>query len=171
MKALSTNKLAASPAYSRILHEYNEILTREGKVNNFKFYREVILPVLPKYHLQSWYQFLRRFKTTIGLVAVQVVRQSPNAIVGDGENRLENTLLSNEIASQLGIQRALNIGAERLKELLENPQLMTAKDAIDLLFKAMKAQDSRVNAVAKIKQQSRKEIEFEKSFNDAAYYP
>lgn len=169
MKALSTNRLAVSPYYARILSEYNGLLERDGKVNNLKFYREVILPVLPKYHLQSWYQFLRRFKTTVGLASLQVVHQAPNTISRDEENRLESTLLSSHIATQLGIQLALNIGAERLKELLENPQLMTTKDAIDLLFKAMKAQDSRMSVTAKIKQQSREQVAFDKVFSSAAY--
>lgn len=169
MKALYTNKLASSPHYARILDEYNELLAARGKVNNLKFYRDVILPVIPNYHPQSWYQFLRRFKSTAGLMAVQVVNQTPNTIRRDAENKLQNTFLSNEVATQMGIQYALNIGAAALEELMANPQLMTTKDAIDLLFKAMKAQDSRIGAVAKVKQDDRRQAMFQRAFAQAAY--
>src|SRR3989344_6087260 len=98
MKALSTNRLASSSHYARILHEYNELLATKGRVNNLKFYREVILPAIPNYHLQSWYQFLRRFKSTAGLIAAQVVNQAPNTIRRDVKNKIQNTMLSNEIA-------------------------------------------------------------------------
>lgn len=171
MRALATNKLASSPYYQKILHLYNEEYIRTGgKMNNLKFYREVILPILPNYHAQSWYQFLRRFKTTAGLVAVRVVNGGPRPLAGIEENVLQDNLLSNEVATQLGIQRALNIGAGRLKEILDNPQLMTAKDAIELLFKAMRAQDSRIQAVSKIREDTRKQTAFEQAFLNAVCF-
>jgi hypothetical protein len=170
MKALSTNRLASSPQYEKILHEYNQEFQRTcGRVNESKFYREVVLPSLPNYHIQSWYQFLRRFKGTAGLISAHVVDQGGRTLSTDEENRLQVNLLGNDIATRLGIQRALNIGSARLGEIMENPQLMTTKDAVELLFKAMKAQDSRIHAVAKIKENTRKETEFEHLLEMAAY--
>ena len=78
-------------------------------------------------------------------------------------------MLSNEIAIKLGIQRALNIGAGALEEIFRNPQLMTTKDAVDLLFKAMKSQDSRIGAVAKIRKDNREQTAFQKAFDKASY--
>jgi len=169
MKTLSTNKLASHAAYAKIMHQYNECLIRDNRVNSKKFYETVILPEIPGYALQSWYKFLRRFKTTAGLVTVQVVNGGPNTIKNSGENDLINNLANNQVATQLGIQRALNIGADRLKEILANPQLMTAKDAVELLFKAMRAQDSRINAISKIHKDTREEEKFQRVFDEAAY--
>lgn len=169
MKTLATNKLATHPAYEKILHQYNEMYARDGKVNAKKFYEEVILPEIPSYCLQSWYKFLRRFKATAGLMTVQVVKGGPNSIKGCEEDNLQNNLLSNEVAVQIGIQRALNIAAERLQEILDNPERMTTKDAIELLFKAMKAQDSRVNAIGRIREDRRQDEIFQREFNKAAY--
>ena len=169
MKALSTNRLASSPHYARILHEYNELLATKGRVNNLKFYRENILPVIPTYSIPSWYQFLRRFKSTAGLISAQVVNQAPNTLTAEEENKLQNTLLASDVATKLGIQRALNIGATSLERLMVNPELMTVKDAADLLFKAMKAQDSRIGAVAKIRRDRREETAFQKAFDRASY--
>lgn len=169
MKTLSTNKLASHPAYAKIMHQYNECLIRDSRVNSKKFYEEMILPEIPSYKIQSWYKFLRRFKTTAGLIAAQVVNGGPNTIKNSGENDLLNNMASNEVATQLGMRRALNIGADRLKEIFDNPQLMTAKDAAELFFKAMRAQDSRINAISKIRKDTREEEKFQRAFDEAAY--
>ncbi len=100
-------------------------------------------------------------------MVAHVVDGGPRSLANGEENTLQNNLLSNEMATQLGIQRALNIGASRLKEILENPQLMTAKDAIELLFKAMKAQDSRIHAASKIREDNRQQTMFEQAFIEA----
>ena len=170
MKALATNRLASSPQYEKILHEYNQEFQRtSGRVNESKFYREVVLPALPNYHIQSWYQFLRRFKGTAGLISAHVVDQGARSVSADEENKLQINLLGNDVATRLGIQRALNIGSARLEEIMLNPQLMTTKDAVELLFKAMKAQDSRIHSIAKIKEDTRKQSEFEQLCDMAAY--
>ncbi|MFA5792171.1 MAG: hypothetical protein WC884_04025 [Candidatus Paceibacterota bacterium] len=169
MKTLSTNRLAGSHYYREILHEYNQQLKLSGKVNNLKFYREVILPLIPNYHIQSWYQFLHRFKAPADFVLAEARNLSIKDQLKKEKNKLHVTLLSNETATSLGIQRALNIAADRLIEIMENPQLMSAKDAVDLLFKAMKAQDSRIHAIGKIREDNRKEDMFERVFSEVAY--
>jgi hypothetical protein len=170
MLALSTNRLASSPEYQKILHLYNAEFERSGgRVNDSKFYREVILPLLPKYHLQSWYQFLRRFKTTTGLLSAQVVDGGSRTVCRVEEKRLEQNMLTNEIATSRAIQYALNIGAEAAERILKNPELMTDKEAIDLFFKAMRAQDSRIHAIGKIKEDTREQEKLERLFNEATY--
>ncbi|MFA6520435.1 MAG: hypothetical protein WCT44_02385 [Candidatus Paceibacterota bacterium] len=170
MKALATNRLASSPQYEKILHEYNQEFQKSGgKVNESRFYREVVLLALPNYHIQSWYQFLRRFKGTAGLISAHVVDQGARNLSADEENKLQTNLLGNDVATRLGIQRALNIGSARLGEIMENPQLMTTKDAVELLFKAMKAQDSRIHAIGKIREDTREQGRFDRLFDEAAY--
>jgi len=168
--ARSTNRLIKSRHYGKILQEYNAVYQRDGKVNSFKFYHEIVKPLIPGYGLGAWYNFLTRFKNATGLMAVTLINEGHLAVDPDKEERvLAGGMLSNDIATRQGIQSALNIGANRLRELNDNPQLMTAKDAIDLLFKAMKAQDSRVAALGKIKADSREEEKFNREFNKAAY--
>jgi len=168
LTASHKNILVKHPAYAKILHQYNEKLKADGKVNNLKFYREVILQEIPDYNLQSWYKFLKRFKTDNGIIPAVA---SKVAVVehGEIETEVSTTLLTNQAATASAIQRALNIGNERLKQLMDNPQLMTAKDAIDLIFKAMKAQDSRIHAVGKLREDHREQEKFDRAFDNGAY--
>lgn len=145
---------------------YNEMLKRDGKVNNKKFYETVVLGEIPDYAMSNWYKFLNRFKTEAGIVAV-----SPNApmIRGEDGEALAATMLSNQEATAKALSLALNIGMDRLKDILENPQLMTAKEAVDLVFKAMKAQDSRIHAIGKVREDNREEEKMDRAFSEGAY--
>lgn len=169
MKAAASNRLVNSPCYAKIITRYNEELTAKGKVNNKKFYEEVILPELPGYHLQSWYMFLKRFKTEAGIIAATIHEGSPASIDSSVGTDLTKTILSNQDATARGIALALNIGTDRLQAIFDNPTQMTAKEAIDLLFKAMKAQDSRIHAVGKVREDNREEEKMNRAFDDAAY--
>lgn len=163
--AKSNNKLVHSPHYGTILREYNERFARDGKVNAKQFHEEVVSSLLPHYKLHTWYAFLKRFETSAGLIAANAHQTAPPA----DPTQEARTLLSNNQATVIGIQSALNIGAARLKELLENPELMTAKEAADLFFKAMKAQDSRIHAVGKIREDNREQEKFDRAFDGATY--
>lgn len=169
MKALPRNILANHPAYAKILHQYNELLVKKGKVNNKLFYEEVILPEIPHYSLQSWYQFLKRFKTQAGLIAAEVVDTSPAEIKLDGEGKVVASLLSNGQATISLLQSALNISAQAAKDILENPHLLSAKERMEIGLKAMKAQDSRMHAVGKLREDNREQERFDRAFNDASY--
>lgn len=171
IKAAASNRLVGSPAYAKILHQYNEVLARDGKVNNKKFYEEVVLPELPGYHLQSWYQFLKRFKTNAGLVQAIIADRSviPSEINRDTENQLTSLFVSNNEATSKGIAMALNIGMETLRKVLENPEDLSNKERIELLFKAMKAQDSRIHAVKSIKEDNREQEKFDRTFDAGIY--
>lgn len=169
LKALSTNTLVNHPSYGKILTEYNTQLKEKGKVNNKKFYEQIILKEIPTYNIQSWYYFIKRFKVAGGLQAVtNLPPLTPEAREGV-EQAVSATLMNNQQATSVGISRALNIASERLRDIMENPQLMSAKDAIDLLFKAMKAQDSRIHAIGKVHEDNREEAKLEKAFSDQAY--
>ena len=168
MKALSSNRIATSPHYGKILAEYNDQLAKNGRVNNKKFFELVVSPLVPDYSLQAWYQFVNKFRTTAGLVAANV-GVAPRSDPALEESKLENTMMTIQQATSLGIQRALNIGAARLKQIMENPELMTAKEAADLLFKGMKAQDSRIHAVGKIREDNREQEKFDRAFDAASY--
>ena len=171
IRARKSNQLVTSKYYATILKEYNEILRDYGKVNDKKFWTQNILPRIPEYKLMSWYQFLRRFKTATALVAAAITDQysknPPNKNIE--EAKLEENLITNEAATNIGIQRALNIGADAFDQLINHPEELSAKERTELFFKAMKAQDSRINAVRNVRQDNREEAKFHRAFNNASY--
>jgi len=173
LKALKTNRLVHSPQYGKILLQYNEVLKRDGKVNNKRFWEDVVRKELPNYSMESWYYFLKRFRTEAGIVAVEQVVTAPKPLQGGlsagAAEEVEKTLMSNQLATTTAISRALNIGAARLKDMMDNPQLMSSKDAIDLVFKAMKAQDSRIHAIGKVREDGREEEKLNRAFSEGAY--
>lgn len=166
-RVLASNRLAKSEHYGKILKEYNERYTRDGMVNQLKFYTEIVKPLVPNYSQRAWYQFVNRFKTGAGLIAFQAAEMAVSAPVDPVPG--EKTLLSNTVATATLIQSILNIGAERAQQILENPSLLTAKEAVELSLKGMKAQDSRIHAIGKIREDSREQEKFDRAFDGANY--
>lgn len=183
------NVLVNSPHYGAILKEYNERFAnaRGGgkkmggrKINDTKFWKEVICPVVPEYKLMSWYQFLRRWKSAAGLETLAktpLIPQLSQPIDSlEQQNILSNALISNEIATQKGIKNALNLGAKFYENLWQKYQIdpgtltvFEQRVLADSLHKAMKSQDSRIHAIGVIKQDGREEARFEHAFDDAAF--
>ena len=174
---ISTNKLMTSPYAYEILREYNARLQRDGKVNKLAFHREVILPKIPDYKQISWYCFLRRAYDKIGSPNLPVPLpdgQQLDAVHGAGE--MVKTLQSNELATREGISHALNLGAAFYAELWTkyktDPESLTdfeKKIFSDSMFKAMKAQDSRIHALGKVRQDNRDQARFERAFGESVY--
>lgn len=166
MRVLSTNILVNHPAYLKLMSAYNEMLKRDGRVNDKKFYEEVVLKEIPEYKMSSWYKFLRRFKTEAGIVPVH-----PSAPVLHGEEgmALAKTMLTNNEALQTSIAHALNISAAALKDIMENPELIPAEKRAELFLKVMKAQDSRVKAVGAIRADNREQERFDRSMDSAMF--
>lgn len=170
-KILSTNRLVTSEHYPEIIRQYNEWFRNGGgKVNNSKFYREVVKPLLPEYKQISFYQFINKFKTRNGLIAAKVGYNivnnnivnplSEGSISNDKlaevESGVAGEMLSVQEATDKGIALMMNISVSRLQEIMDNPELLTAKEAAKLLSLAMKAQDSRINALSKLSEEGRK---------------
>lgn len=169
MRALSTNILANHPAYQKLMTAYNELLKRDGKVNNKKFYEDVILPEIPEYTMTSWYHFLKRFKTEAGIVPISVPTAHAPVAIGEVGAELKRTFLSNSEATQSAIASALNLSAEALQEIIENPTLLSTEKRAELFLKVMKAQDSRVKAVGTIRADNREQERFDRAFDNASY--
>mgnify|MGYP001574176003 CR=1 FL=1 len=172
MRIHKNNQLAQSSSYASILNAYNELFRTNGKVNGKEFWRETIIPILPNYSYDAWKNFLKRFKTEAGLAAASVVyvqNQVPSVMAPDMERKVLANLKSADLATREGIARALNIGYEALQEIIENPNLSNPLDRADLLFKAMKAQDSRVIAAAKVNKERRETQKFNRMFDAASY--
>lgn len=172
---MTKSKLALHPKYPAILQQYNEEFQRtEGKVNDLKFYREVVAPVAPSFSMGSWYFFLKRFKTMAGVLAPAGGAISSSE--KQGESELLKTMLSNDQATQRGIKTALNLGSVFFEKLWEkyNEAPASLNDfekriLSDALFKAMKAQDSRIHAIGKVREDSREQAKFDVAFDNAAF--
>jgi len=173
---ISTNKLMTSPHAVEILRAYNEILLRDGKVNKLKFYRDVILPKIPEYDQGSWYSFLKRQHAKLGSAAASLPVPTVNDIEKNTElDAMQDVIVANDEATQSGVKYALNIGAKFYKKLwkkyTETPDLLTEVERrilSDSLFKAMKAQDSRIHALGKVREDNREQYKFDRAFQSAA---
>lgn len=169
---ISRNKLANSPHYREILKRYNEEFDKtNGKVVDKVFWKEVIVPLIPDYKLMSWYQFLRRWKDSMGLRAVLAKPLLPSTVPDlQEQDEFAQRMLSNAEATQQGIKNALNVGTRALMELINNPeflQKLPLKDQVELLFKAMRAQDSRIFALGKVREDKREQDKFDHVFRDS----
>lgn len=147
--------------------EYNQLLARDGKINKTKFFREYVQPRIPNYTRQAFNQFLKRFETN-AQIAVGMLTH-PNATPAEEENKTIVILKDAAVATREGIARALNIGTDALQEIIEHPELLSPKDRAQLLFLAMKAQDSRIGATAKVRADVREQVKFNKTFSRAAF--
>lgn len=178
-KILSTNKLATSPHFPEIIAEYTRLFKETaGKVNEKKFYEEVILPRIPDYKLMSLYQFLRRFKDENGIVVLsELSAAAPSPLAPGAEStpagaavtELKKVMLSNQQATAAFVQSALNISADAAANILANPHLLSEKEKVLLGIKIMKAQDSRIHAIGKIREDNREQEKFDRAFDQAAY--
>lgn len=168
MRALATNKLVNSPHYEKILTAYNNKLAKEGKINNKKFYEEVILPLMPDYDMGSWYYFLRRFKTSVG-IQFAVVETPETGPLETPESALTKTFRNNNVATAELVSSLLNVSADAAKDILENPNLLSPEKRIELGIKIMKAQDSRIHAIGKIREDAREQDKFDRAFEAANF--
>ncbi len=168
LKTLSTNKLTNHPAYPKIIASYSELLKRDGKVNAKKFYETVILPEIPDYDMGSWYYFLKRFKTSVGIMPANARNDGPGSAV-TAPAELEKVLLENKDATNRALALALNISVEALQDIIDDPSLVPAEKRAELFLKVMKAQDSRVKAVGTIRADNREQEKFERAMESAAF--
>lgn len=171
LKASPLNKFVHHPNYAKVLHIYNETLQREGKVSNLQFYNNVVIKEMPDCKQDAWYRFLRRFKSSAGIIAV-----NPNEPLKSGMSILEapsvdlaKTLLTNSAATAKFVSSILNISAEKADEIIKDPSKLTPKEAIELGIKIMKAQDSRIHAVGKLREDNREQERFDRAFDTSSF--
>lgn len=156
------NKIANSPFYEEIITKFNEEISKNGRVNKSKFFLEHVGPKIPGCSRDAFYNFVKKFQTSKTALL-------PAAIATPNETRLIENLRDTAQATKIGIAAALNIGADALEEILKNPQSVSPLQRVELLFKAMNAQNNRINAIAALRQEKREQAKFQKTFNEAAY--
>lgn len=170
---ITKSAIARHPKYPQILAVYREeFAANGGKVNDKKFWETNIHPIAPNFQLISWYRFIRTFRAKAGMVAshaIETVAAGPTTVE---EKKLETALMTNDAATALGIRMALNVGAKAFEEIINNPTVLLAMSPAErasFLFKAMKAQDSRMHAIGKVREDGREQQKFERAFGDSAY--
>ena len=67
------------------------------------------------------------------------------------------------------ISSILNISATAALEIIKDPTKLTTKERIELGLKGMKAQDSRIHAVGKLREDNREQERFDKAFSGASF--
>lgn len=176
------NVIGSSPYYGEIMKTYNERMQSEGYVNKREFFLEVVKPKV-NCSERTWYGFIKNLELTAGVM--DTVRQKkqesdtpqillpaeeigPNEIAST-QQQIVTRMADNATATRNLISRMLNIGADAAQELINNPEKLSAEKRVDIALKAMRAQDSRIFAVAAVKKDRREEKAFQTSFNDAAY--
>lgn len=178
----SDNKIANSPFYGEVVTKYNELIRAEGKISKKKFYEEFVKPKI-QVSERTWYNFLDKLEATAGVVdAIREGREketiiaplAPPAEVGkleieEAKAGIVMRLADNATATRNLISNMLNIGADAAQELIDHPEKLSPEKRVDMALKAMRAQDSRIFAVAAVKKDKREEKAFQASFNDAAY--
>ncbi len=181
MEILSKSKIITHPAYPKILQLYNEEFARtNGRLSDNRFFEEVVKREIKDTSRAAWYNLLKRVKTKSGMTIAtpELLPENPPVNKLVARENLEKTLVSNEIATQNGINSALNLGLEALQTLLADPVKMSQYTPqerqelykrSELLFKAMKSQDSRIHAIGKIKQDNRDEARFNRAFSQDGY--
>lgn len=175
-QARSTNRLINSPYYTTIIKEYNDELAAKGKVNNSKFFRENISPRIPNYSPTSFAAFLKRFKSALGIQPYRLNSQEKQKLFIDKqlskaeeEKKLGIILKTSEEATRQGIMKALNIGEKAMQEIMDDVSKLSPEKRAEFLFKGMRSMDSRAQATAILRKDSRDEKAFNKYFGSAAY--
>lgn len=167
-KVLSTNRFATHPSFEKIVAAYNKQLAQFGKINDKKFWEAVIVPEIPGYSLWAFYDFLKRARTEAGIGPVHLATAPLLSTTPDGE-ALRQTMLSNADATTRALSLALNISAEALQQIIDNPESVSAEKRAELFLKVMKAQDSRVKAIGSMRADNRDQERFEHAMGTAAY--
>jgi len=173
------NKLVKSAHYASILRKITEETVKypEGKFPVAKFFRLYVEPAVPNYNLRAFRAFLKVFDKQADQMATRALERINSGGKSDGriesdmkiENSSQRIIADAKTSTRLGIARALQVGSDALAQILEDPESMSLAERTDILFRAMRAQDSRIVATAQIRKDAREEKAFQKVFGEAIY--
>lgn len=178
------NRLTLSPHYASIMEKYRAEFQKSGRVALKTFHEENIKPILPGFSYVSFCQFMRRAQIDAEqksegieapLPTVGPGAATPALPVGTTDPVVAHTAKIAEMMANMnantkkGLALMIGIGLSALEEIAKDPSQLSARDRGLLLAAAMKAQDSRVGAIAKVKQEARDEAAFNRALNTAIY--
>ncbi len=158
------NALAKSPHYDDVMREYGRQMNDAGQVPLAEFFKKHVAPIVPEMRYESFRVFIRKFEMdSLRDGNKDFMPLTPSA------TGVMKKLMKGDEATRKGIELMLNIGASALEEIAAHPEKLTPKERVQLLPIAMRAQDSRINAMARVRQDKRDQLAFEHVFGDAAY--
>ncbi len=176
------NRLTLSPHYGAIMEKFRAEFERTyGHVVLKSFYVEHIAPILPTFSYCSFTQFMKQV-TADPSALPKIVAPPPSPLDGvvikpptaaeliEAENAKIQAMIPklNENAKR-GIALMIGIGLDALEDLARHPEQLSATERAKLLPLAMRAQDSRVSSIAKVRQEARDQKAFDRAFNSAVY--
>lgn len=168
-----SNAFTQSPLHNSIMERYHT-LAMQGEVSLVDFHAENIAPVLPEYKYESFRTYIRKLEEDMKAMSIGLPNGASNKLGAPlpesvAIQRLKDLVVSSSRSTREGIALALGIGLETLQKIALGQIEMSAKERAELLFKAMKAQDSRIAATRMIRQDNREQAVFESVFSEAAY--
>ena len=168
----STNSVINHAKYQEIAALLRErIVAGGGKVNAAKFYREVIASEAPDITYKAWTHYMAKLKAIDpGFESLASPKTLSPAIAATVD--ISTIIADGRRATESGLNSMIHIGAKALESIIRDPALMERlplKDRIMLLPLAMKAQDSRVHAIGRMKDDRRAEEKFNRLLNNGTY--
>jgi hypothetical protein len=174
--------LMESTRFPEMVEEFN-LRVVNGPLSINKFYTTVFSKTMPDFSKSFFFKYFSRFsnegKSNIilkydndGKVLSVEPPPSPQALVVSLAQELAPANQDQDRATSRGIEAALKLGAKALEDLLEHPEELAAipyKDRVEILFKAMRAQDARVNVAINVRKEGRANRVFQSAFDEAAY--
>ena len=172
-------------ALSPILNEFNQTVVN-GSTSINQFFIKHVLPRAPGVSKVAFYKMIKDYSGA-GKKELVPVYDSNNKLIGLEKIPLSPSMVAEEAyrlkkseqkeldpakATSRGIEAALKIGTTTLEAIANDPaqlMLLSVKDRTDLLFKAMRAQDARVNVAINARREVRAHKAFQHAFDEAAY--
>jgi len=151
------SSVTKSKHFETIMQKYDKF----GKdISMRSFWSKYVKEIDPSITYKVWNSFMNKFKE-------QVVHRVDNII----EKYVDKTANENTMEKS-SMKKIMQIADATLDDIINNPGLLAsipAKDRMSWLFSAMKAKDSRMVTVAKVKAEERKTNLYEDMLKGAQY--
>lgn len=169
--------IVSHPNFVALVTEYNDAF-RSPDFKTARFHRDRVQQLIPGYDRTSFYNLVRNYSGLNGFVPVSDER---GVIVNLQRNENlpttkwhEERIPTNEgqaaaAITRRGIDAALKAGADALERIAEENNILPPEKKADLMFKAMRAQNARMNVTLAMRREARADVSFQRAFSDAAF--
>lgn len=143
--------------FELILDKYNKF----GKdLQDTKFFRMFVSEINPKITWDMWYAFIRVFRYNIVVKRDKIIEAA------------EDNAVTMDLLEERSLKNLLSITNATIDSIINDPGVlneMPVGKRLDVLFKAMKARDSRVQALVKKRADEREQTAYDELMQDAQY--
>lgn len=139
-----------SPQWTTLVELYSNELEKNGLVNKKKFYDSKVRPLMPTISYMSFLARIRRLNK----------KSEPHLMekISDAQEHTIRTL-----------NAMLAIGEDTIRKILMDPDSVSPREKLDMFFKAMRAQDSRMATLSRVKREDLESRLFMEKFANQAY--